>query len=791
MSHQRWAVVGVLGALLLVPPAARGDEATEAAKGLRSNVFAERLQALAALEKLGKGPAVEKAVLKALDDAEWEIQIRAAQVLATVGDDDARKALVQRVLHGEIRAVVDAATDALKALGAEAASASLLKLARISKDEVAQAQALHAVGRLGVAASEETLGDFLRSRNEGAIAAAAEALGMLPHDAAGAAHLLKALEPLLARRADRGAFAGYAAAIGVLAGLDLPAARRTLIREVLLQGDDDPYVMLRALRGLAIQPPADVGAALAEALEHADKPPAQRRLLHMAGDLRAALLRPALERLATSSQAGVRSEAARALGLVADPASATVLDTLLDDREVRVRVEAVTALGRCLPRDGFRALSARLRKNTQPDARVQYVVEVNDQGEPAGIPALAPFLDDSDWRVSSAAAAAVGTLGVALDARWLEPLAKDGRWQVRAAGFEGLGRLRAVRAIPLLIEGLSDKDPLVKGVCLANLQILTRQTLGAEPPKWRAWWEKFGTDLVLVKRSRRTPEEKAKEAKDRDQAYYHDDVERWNKRAIEVLQKARILVTIGAWDHVERVLDHLNIPRTLLRAQELKDTGLNPNQVLLVNCEGTQDKEGQERIRWFVNVGGYLMTTDWALINTLGPCFPGYLEKFQAASTGNDVVVVEETQPGHPWTQGIFERVPALMWWLEIQAFPIVVAYPERCQVLVDSAEMRRKYGSSPLAATFRYGLGKVQHSVSHFFLQEQGWAMHTQPHDRSIFAAEHLGVPLSEIRRLNEAKRLDGAITNDLMRELAPHYSMFRLIVNVVKEKEDWVEDL
>jgi hypothetical protein len=153
--------------------------------------------------------------------------------------------------------------------------------------------------------------------------------------------------------------------------------------------------------------------------------------------------------------------------------------------------------------------------------------------------------------------------------------------------------------------------------------------------------------------------------------------------------------------------------------------------------------------------------------------------------------VIEEAQPGHAWTKGVFEHVPALKWWLEIQAFPMLVAAPERVDVLVDSAEMRAKYGSSTMAVDFRFGLGRVQHSVSHFFLQEEGLVAESDPHARRIFAADHLGVPLAALRGLAADGRLAGPLTEDVMRELAPHYSMFRLIVNVVKDKEEWVEDL
>ena len=210
-----------------------------------------------------------------------------------------------------------------------------------------------------------------------------------------------------------------------------------------------------------------------------------------------------------------------------------------------------------------------------------------------------------------------------------------------------------------------------------------------------------------------------------------------------------------------------------------------------MNCEGTLDKDSSERIQWFVNVGGYLMSTDWALANAVKTAFPGYSGHFAGANTGNDVVVVEEASPGHPFTAGVFNDVPAMKWWLEIQAFPITVDYPERIDILVDSAEMRRRYGSSPLALTFRWGQGKVQHSVSHFALQEEGLTQARGEKARKVFAADHLGLSLDAIRDLDREGAFAGALNEEALKKIAPDYSMFRLIVNVVAEKSKWVEDL
>ena len=111
--------------------------------------------------------------------------------------------------------------------------------------------------------------------------------------------------------------------------------------------------------------------------------------------------------------------------------------------------------------------------------------------------------------------------------------------------------------------------------------------------------------------------------------------------------------------------------------------------------------------------------------------------------------------------------------------------------MIVDSAEMRHRYGSSPLGIVFRWGLGKVQHSASHFYLQEEGMQHVTNPRARMIFARDHLGLSIKQIRKLAERDAFTGSINEAVMREIAPDYSMFRMIVNMVREKSEWVENL
>ena len=118
------------------------------------------------------------------------------------------------------------------------------------------------------------------------------------------------------------------------------------------------------------------------------------------------------------------------------------------------------------------------------------------------------------------------------------------------------------------------------------------------------------------------------------------------------------------------------------------------------------------------------------------------------------------------------------------------VVDPFRTEILIDSVEMlSRKYGSSTMAVAFEYGHGTVEHCISHFFLQEEGFTNQSTKLARMVFAADNLGIPLPQIRKLEANAFFDGQPNEEMTKEIAQDYSMFRLIVNFVVKKRKQVE--
>ena len=186
---------------------------------------------------------------------------------------------------------------------------------------------------------------------------------------------------------------------------------------------------------------------------------------------------------------------------------------------------------------------------------------------------------------------------------------------------------------------------------------------------------------------------------------------------LRCVRRRELLVVYGAYDHVEWVLRQVGVPFTSCSPQQLARTSLRGVEVVLVNCPGRIGRDAAKRLRTFVDRGGLLFTTDWAVLHVIEPAFPGTI-RYTRRPTREDVVSIRVRRPEHLFLKHILTGGDQHLWWLESQSYPLQVLDRRRVEVLIDSEEMRRKYGAGPIAVTFRSGRGRVVHIVSHFYLQ-------------------------------------------------------------------------
>ncbi len=209
--------------------------------------------------------------------------------------------------------------------------------------------------------------------------------------------------------------------------------------------------------------------------------------------------------------------------------------------------------------------------------------------------------------------------------------------------------------------------------------------------------------------------------------------------ALEAVQAADIVVVEGCYDHVEQVLGALDVPFTVVPEGHLATAGLNPDQLLVVNCPGNMTEAEIVAVRDFVAAGGTLFTTDWALTNVIERAFPGHVA-YNGRSTGDDVVRIDVLETDSPYLQGVLDADDDPQWWLEGSSYPVRVLDDERVRVLIRSAELGEKYGEDAVAVVFAYGKGEVFHMISHYYLQRT--ELRTERHQRSAasYAAEKGG---------------------------------------------------
>ena len=200
-------------------------------------------------------------------------------------------------------------------------------------------------------------------------------------------------------------------------------------------------------------------------------------------------------------------------------------------------------------------------------------------------------------------------------------------------------------------------------------------------------------------------------------------------RVLDEVEASDVVVVAGCYDHVESVLDALEVPHTLVQPQDVSRLELRPEQLLIVNCPGEVSAAAITRIRAFVEAGGSLFTTDWALKHVIEPAFPGVLA-FSKRPTPDDVVRIEVKDHDDIYLQGVLDGQDDPQWWLEGSSYPITVLDPERVRVLITSRELEEKYGEAPVAVWFRWGEGDVFHMISHYYLQrtELRTARHSAP---------------------------------------------------------------
>ena len=195
------------------------------------------------------------------------------------------------------------------------------------------------------------------------------------------------------------------------------------------------------------------------------------------------------------------------------------------------------------------------------------------------------------------------------------------------------------------------------------------------------------------------------------------DVDEDMAAEFEELGQSEVIVSIGVHDNIEQVFNGIGLKHNLINPQQFEKIDLDPDQIIFINCPGNVTSKGLRNLVTFVEKGGFLFTTDWALRHVIEPGFPGYI-KYNNRPTSDEVVRVDILAEEDPFLQSLIGPNDDPQWWLEGSSYPIEILNHKEVDILIKSKEIEKKYGESAVFVTFDYGKGKIYHMISHFYLQ-------------------------------------------------------------------------
>jgi hypothetical protein len=251
---------------------------------------------------------------------------------------------------------------------------------------------------------------------------------------------------------------------------------------------------------------------------------------------------------------------------------------------------------------------------------------------------------------------------------------------------------------------------------------------------------------------------------------------------LEILQKVKdssIIIVAGSYDRVETVLDMIKVPYVLIQPEEVSQIELKPDQILIINCPGDIYDDALPKVKEFVKRGGFLFTTDWALLNILEKIFPEFV-KYNQRPTGDDCVAVQVVDKSNKFLEGLFKVDEEPIWWLESSSYPIQIIDKKWVKVLVTSKEMEQKYGEAPIVITFDFGDGgTVLHMTSHYYLQRA--ELRTERHKMSAKEYVQSEMAFSD----TEAEEIEKDLNGLTLGEAESAYSTTQFISNVIIEQQ------
>ena len=262
------------------------------------------------------------------------------------------------------------------------------------------------------------------------------------------------------------------------------------------------------------------------------------------------------------------------------------------------------------------------------------------------------------------------------------------------------------------------------------------------------------------------------------------DVDESMAKEFDEINESDVVIVRGQYDFIEQVFSGIGLKHKTIDAENLGSIELNPEQIVFINCPGNVGKRGLRKLVTFVESGGFLFTTDWALKHIIEPGFPGYI-KYNGRSTADEVVRVEILSEEDPFLKSLIGENDDPQWWLEGSSYPIQVLDRDKVEVLVKSKDIKQRYNDSAVFVSFDHGQGKIYHMISHFYLQRAETRTERHKNKGSDYLTEKL---VMDDMRASKYKTMGADDAN--LAEVEAAYSSSSLMNKVLWDKKRRVKE-
>ena len=190
--------------------------------------------------------------------------------------------------------------------------------------------------------------------------------------------------------------------------------------------------------------------------------------------------------------------ALQVLGNCCTEESLATLISCMASEEEQVRDEAARALLRLKRMYPGASVSKRLLsppyggRGLKGEAVCDLIELLGDLAEPEALGFLISQARGLDERECLSAVRALGNFRTNEAREELETILRGSAGsELRMWAVIGLGRIRHVRSVPLLIDMLDDSNEDVRTRAASALKKITGQDFGAQENSWRVWWEGY------------------------------------------------------------------------------------------------------------------------------------------------------------------------------------------------------------------------------------------------------------------------------------------------------------